>query len=134
MRIFPLLFFATMTLLGMTGPLTAASANDKRDPFVGEWSGECGDGVQCWLQINRDNRGYKTTLFVARWNDSSKILCKVTGLLKRGDPGYIAGVLGESHLAGVFLRSPDRIELHGVADDACKVPYALNGSYTIIGH
>lgn len=126
-----------LAIIGSLMAIAAPSngiAVESRDPFVADWSGQCGDHVQCVLSISRAGEKYDAALRISKWNDNAQVLCMINGRLVHGDKSYIAGTMGSSHLVGVFLRQAGEVEVHGIAEDACKLPYALNGVYTAIGH
>ncbi len=105
-----------------------------RDPFIGDWAGQCADQVQCWVSVERHARSYRVRLTVAQWNDSKRVICRVDGKLRKGEGDYLAGKWGSSDLAGIFQKGADRIRVHGLDRHDCKGTVILNGDYTIIGH
>ncbi len=122
---------AAPSVIGLVSEATAAQV---RDPFVGTWSGDCGDLVQCELNIDKKGKAYALQLKVAEWNDADKIICRLTGSMDiSDDKQLLAGKLGSSPLSGVFLRGEGALQLHDAPDGDCPQFYDLDGIYRILG-
>lgn len=84
-----------MRIIGQSYPLlvaamlaaTGASAAP-RDQFVGEWGGDCGSAVQCWLAIAKAGKAYRVDFVVADRMDINKVRCKVAASMTRGAVRY----------------------------------------------
>lgn len=64
-------------------------AHSAADKYAGEYSGNCGDDVQCSLEITKKKgKNYDVDFVVAHKLDDKKILCKVSGKFKRGPIRY----------------------------------------------
>lgn len=112
----------------------AASAAPVRDPFVGTWTGDCGDLVQCSLKIEMVGKAYTLELKIADWQNADNVLCQLTGSMHISDDRqFLAGKMGSSPLSGAFLRGEGALELHDVPDMDCGKPFALDGIYRILG-
>lgn len=122
---------AASSVMRLVSEATAASV---RDPFVGSWSGDCGDLVQCELNIDKKGKAYALQLKVAEWNDADKIVCRLTGNMDMSDDKQLlAGKLGSSPLSGVFLRGEGALQLHDAPGGDCPKFYDLDGIYRILG-
>lgn len=74
-----------ITALALTSFASAAHA---RDPFIGEYSGDCGKKAQCWIGINKKGKNYTVDFIVTdRFNDQD-VFCKVSGKFERGNINY----------------------------------------------
>lgn len=113
----------------------AKAAEDlRRNSFVGTWTGDCGDLVQCDLKIEKAGDAYSLVLTVSDWQDAGNVFCRVTGQMHLGRSGQmVAGPLGSSPLSGVFLRGIGAIELHDAPNGDCSEANLLDGVYRIIG-
>jgi hypothetical protein len=106
----------------------------ENDPFIGTWSGDCGDQVQCDLEIERSGESYSLVLKVAEWQKADKVLCRLSGKMHIGRGGQmLAGPMGSSPLSGVFVRGAGAIELHDAPDGDCNEANTLDGVYRILG-
>jgi hypothetical protein len=122
---------AVPTVIKLIGEAEAAPV---RDLFVGNWSGECGDLVQCELNIEKTGKAYALELKVAEWNHADKVVCRLTGSMDiSDDKQLLAGKLGSSPLSGVFLRGEGAIQLHDAPGEDCTKFYDLDGIYRILG-
>lgn len=122
---------AAPSVIRLVSEATAASV---RDPFVGSWSGDCGDLVQCELNIEKKGKAYALQLRVAEWNDADKIVCRLTGNMDiSDDKQLLAGKLGSSPLSGVFLRGEGALQLHDAPGGDCPKFYDLDGIYRVLG-
>lgn len=54
-----------------------ATAVEARDRWTGEWGGDCGQDVQCWVTITSASAGYAISWIVADRMDARKILCRI---------------------------------------------------------
>ncbi|GAB4359543.1 MAG: hypothetical protein Kow0026_21160 [Oricola sp.] len=84
----------------LAGPAAA------RDRFVGEWSGDCGGAVQCWVSVAGDAGAYKVDFIVADRMNAQDVKCRVSGRFSRGPVRYgphetfddaLMGTLNGSH-------------------------------------
>lgn len=105
-----------------------------RDPFIGTWTGECGDQVQCSLDIEIVGKNYILDLQIADWQKVDAVTCRLRGSMGISKDGqYLAGKMGSSPLSGAFLRGAGVLELHDMPDADCGRPFALDGIYRIVG-
>jgi hypothetical protein len=110
------------------------SAATLRDPFVGTWTGDCGDLVQCALKIKMVGKTYALELNIADWKNADKVVCQLNGSMHiSDDKQLLAGTMGSSPLSGAFLRGAGAIELHDMPGNDCSQFYALDGIYRILG-
>lgn len=80
--------FGTLGLGLTVSVLAAPSVAASRDPFVGEWSGDCGPKVQCWLDVAKKSKNYPVRFIVADRMDAKKVRCEVAGHMTRGPVRY----------------------------------------------
>lgn len=87
--------------------LTATAANvQARDRFEGDYSGDCGVGVQCWVEVEHlKGKDYIVVFIVADRVDATKIRCKVTSLMDRGEVLYSPEESWDDALGGTFQDS-----------------------------
>lgn len=112
----------------------ASSSEPVRDPFVGTWTGDCGDLVQCDLKIEMVDKAYTLELKIADWQNADNVVCRLNGSMHISDDRqFLAGKMGSSPLSGAFLRGEGALELHDVPDMDCGKPFALDGIYRILG-
>lgn len=120
----PILAFALAALM----PL-AASAEESIWP--GEYAGDCGNKVQCIIEIS-DDGGEKVDvkLIVANRIDFNDVKCKLEG---RFDRTAVLGISGKFKGAPEVLvgRYPEGIEVFGIPKKACGV--SLNKKYVMFG-
>lgn len=86
--------------------LSASASNaQERDPFIGDYGGDCGPDVQCWVEIEKAGKDYKVSFFAADRMDASKVLCKVDSLMDRGQVLYSPQETWDDALGGTFQGS-----------------------------
>lgn len=83
---------------------SAALAQD-RDPFVGEYGGDCGPDVQCWVEVEKAGKDYKVSFIAADRMDASKVLCRVDSMMDRGQVLYSPQESWDDALGGTFQGS-----------------------------
>jgi hypothetical protein len=73
---------------------TSVCAAD-RDPFEGDWTGDCGRQVSCELRVSRlAHDTYEVDYVLARRD--GKEVCRLDGILGRTDHGQLSGRMGRS--------------------------------------
>jgi hypothetical protein len=90
---------AAVSLASITGALAG------RDAHVGEWAGQCGEGVQCWIEIAMAGEDYSYDFVVADRMDAGAIRCRVSGSMTRGPMYYSPAETFEDALGGEFQGS-----------------------------
>lgn len=105
-RFKPLTAFTLLSLAGLAGlPTLSAAQAAPRDPFVGEWGGNCENGAQCWLEIDKKGKLYSVAFVAADRMDASKILCRVDSTMERGYINYGPHEMYDDGLNGLVLGS-----------------------------
>jgi hypothetical protein len=106
-----------------------------RDPFVGDWGGECRPDVQCWIEIRKaKGDGYDVRYVAASRMDAGKVLCEAKGSVKtvQGTSTTLAGRFARGQRIEILSGRGDIIV--GATDNApCGRPLAVNGVYHPIG-
>ncbi len=126
-----------LSLLMLAGASTALAEN--RDPYVGEWSGDCGSNVQCWMEIEqRDGTDYELKFIMAERRDANKILCQAPIAMTRRPLKFNATLQYPDSLAGsidvdefLFIL-PGEGSLKFVTEADCKGT-RIHGEYYAIG-
>jgi hypothetical protein len=106
-----------------------ADAEDSIWP--GEYAGDCGNKVQCIIEIG-DDGGEKVdvTLVVANRIDFKDVKCKLEGRFGRS---AVLGISGQFKGAPEVLigRYPEGVEVFGIPKRACGL--SLNKKYVMFG-
>lgn len=83
----------------------SAAYSQNRDPFVGEYSGDCGPDVQCWVEVSKPGKDYLVTFVAADPMDASKVRCRVDSHMDRGQVLYSPEESWDDALGGTFQGS-----------------------------
>lgn len=109
---------------------TSACAAD-RDPFEGDWAGDCGRDVYCQLEVHRlAHDTYEVDYVVTRRD--GKQTCRLDGILGRTGRGRLSGRMGRSRNVRVVRIERDgtlALVLRGVIGLPCGQPHPVNGTY-----
>lgn len=120
----PILIFAAAALLPF-------AAHAEESIWPGEYAGDCGNKVQCIIEID-DDGGDKVDvkLVVAHRIDFNDVKCKLEGRFSRS---AVLGISGTFKGAPEVLigRYPEGVEVFGIPKKACGV--ALNKKYVMFG-
>lgn len=120
----PILIFAAATLLPF-------AAHAEESIWPGEYAGDCGNKVQCIIEID-DDGGDKVDvkLVVANRIDFSDVKCKLEGRFVRS---AVLGISGTFKGAPEVLigRYPEGVEVFGIPKKACGL--SLNKKYVMFG-
>ena len=120
------------TLLALAlAAFTPFAASAEESIWPGEYAGDCGNKVQCIVEISDD--GGKTvgvTLTVANRVDFNDVKCRLEG---KFDRTAVLGISGKFKSAPKVLigRYRDGIEVFGIPEKACGL--ALNKKYAMFG-
>lgn len=68
--------------------VSSASNSQERDPFIGDYGGDCGPDVQCWVEVEKAGKDYKASFIAADRMDASKVLCRLDSHMDRGQVLY----------------------------------------------
>lgn len=121
--------------LGMALLAAGSAQAESRDPFVGEWAGNCRPDLQCWFEIDLENGGNYSVKYVAadRLN-AQKVHCSVSTALRRNSDGWLVGKFGK-HEPHIEILSGDggSIVVGGTGNEPCGKPLAVNGVYDAVG-
>ncbi len=106
----------------------------QRDNVIGSWGGQCSDSVQCWIDIDPIGKDrYQVTFKAADRQNAEKVLCTFKTTMERGGPDFISGRFGSSLNAGIFIKKPGVVVVHGAPSNACSVRLNIDGEYNVIG-
>lgn len=95
---------AALVLLAAAAAPQNASA---RDPFSGQWGGDCSPEAQCWLEVTgKKDREYDVVFVAADRMDAAKILCRVAATMKRQRVLYSPSESYDDALGGEVNGSP----------------------------
>lgn len=107
------------------------AAHAEESVWPGEYAGDCGNTVQCIIEID-DGGGDKVDvkLVVANRIDFNDVKCKLEGRFSRS---AVLGISGAFKGAPEVLigRYPEGVEVFGIPKKACGV--ALNKKYVMFG-
>jgi hypothetical protein len=122
--------FRSILLAAAMAAAPALGADIQRDPFEGDWEGDCGVGVYCELQVRRLARTIYRIDYVLE--EGGTELCRVDGIFSRTGRGRLSGQLGRS-LAVEIARFETGTELglavSGVSGAPCGLSRNVNGRY-----
>ncbi|WP_374834305.1 hypothetical protein [Paenochrobactrum pullorum] len=118
-----------------------------RDPFIGDYGGDCNDkNGQCWIEIDKKaGNKYEVTFVAADRFNSLDIICKISGEFERGPINYdvhqsyddgISGSLQNGYFF-IVTRDDGYIDVGGGLGDgfACQNDkYLIQGMYQAYGH
>jgi hypothetical protein len=111
--------------------LSPLAAHAEESIWPGEYAGDCGNKVQCIIEID-DDGGDKVDvkLVVANRVDFNDVKCKLEGRFSRS---AVLGISGTFKGAPEVLigRYPEGVEVFGIPKKACGV--ALNKKYVMFG-
>jgi len=62
---------------------SSASNSQERDPFIGDYGGDCGPDVQCWVEVEKAGKDYRASFIAADRMDASKVLCRLDSHMDR---------------------------------------------------
>lgn len=93
--------------LGLVVGIVISTAAHANDPYVGEWSGDCEESIQCWITIEKqtDGKQYAVTYVAADRLDAGKVLCKVSSTMERREVRYSPSENFDDALSGDFQGS-----------------------------
>lgn len=131
---------AAAVLFSMSAGLATIHAAD-RDPYEGEWAGDCGTKFQCWIEIERKSgKAYNLRFVAADRMDASKVLCKQDISMEHGRLEFTAtmnyddtlsGYLPGDTFAWVLPFLPDSVALNTEAK--CGGKYDMQREYFAFG-
>jgi hypothetical protein len=133
------LLSAVAVVFSVSASLTAHAAD--RDPYEGEWAGDCGTKFQCWIEIeHKSGKNYNLRFVAADRMDASKVLCKQDIAMERGRLEFtvhenyddaLSGELPNDPLVWVLPFLPDSIALN--AKTKCGGKYGMQREYFAFG-
>jgi hypothetical protein len=109
--------------------VTATSVSAQpRDPFEGDWAGECGRDVHCHLEVHKLEHDVYEVDYVLTRRDGVEV-CRLDGMLGRTDRGQLSGRMGRSRSVRIVRIERDgtlALGVSGVLELPCGRPYPIN--------
>jgi hypothetical protein len=108
----------------------ALAANVQRDPFEGDWEGDCGASVYCELQVRRLTRTVYEVDYVLE--ERGVEVCRTRGTFSRTGHGRLSGQLGRSLAVEVTRFEPGTVlglAVSRVSGAPCGLSRNVNGRY-----
>ncbi|ANY85411.1 hypothetical protein BB934_45160 (plasmid) [Microvirga ossetica] len=111
---------------------TPALAQEARDPWDGDWAGDCGEDAYCELQVRKLARNTYEVDYVLTRRSNQTEACRIDGVVARTKGNRLSGKLGRSLAVEVVKHETDTdlvLSVSGFFGQPCDHPKRVNQSY-----
>lgn len=103
------------------------------DLFRGEWGGDCGQGVQCWVSLAPKAGGYNVQWVVADRMDAANVLCSIAGTASKSGSKSLKGTAADGREI-LISGGGASIRFTGITSNPCAgTTRPVEGDYVAIG-